>query len=241
MKTGWKEILVKLTEPLKNSPILAFALLIVAFIAFLGGLITTQDRPWMWLVVFIAMVIYAGSIFFQGGPRAKETQPTIPPEPDPTSSTPAVAPGGQPVPETAPKSAPAPSFSEAQEAYLRAVIADCRLLRLDVLDEHAGDPNAVRLSLEDVYIDLNTTASLEEKENKRSGMRQASSGNNLSRCRCCRPWRKPPRGAWFWWVFRAPGNLPLCATWRCAWRRNCAAGSASWPGLIRSCCRLSFH
>lgn len=48
---------------------------------------------------------------------------------------------------------------EARQSYLNAVIADCRTLRLDVLDERAGDPNAARLSLEDVYIALNTTTS----------------------------------------------------------------------------------
>jgi hypothetical protein len=67
-----------------------------------------------------------------------------------------------PHPQPPPPSTPADPQA-ALEAYLRAVIADCRPLRLAGLDEHAGDPSAVRLSLEDVYITLNTTATVEEE------------------------------------------------------------------------------
>jgi formylglycine-generating enzyme required for sulfatase activity len=86
------------------------------------------------------------------------------------STPPPAAPPSLVSPFSAPPS-PLPR-SDARDAYLRAVIADCRPLRLAGLDERAGDPNAVRLSLEDVYINLHTTATVEVEEEQAEKSKQ---------------------------------------------------------------------
>jgi len=66
-----------------------------------------------------------------------------------------------------------PSLSEdAKVAYLEAIVSDNRPLRLAGLDEYAGDTNSVRLSLGEIYIDLDTT-SVTESESRQISASEA--------------------------------------------------------------------
>ena len=67
-------------------------------------------------------------------------------------------------------------LEQALRAYLNAVIQDNRPLRLAGLADSAGDPTTVRLSLEDIYVTLNTRTLIEtpdEKKNKSEDTRDA--------------------------------------------------------------------
>ncbi len=60
------------------------------------------------------------------------------------------------------------SRNEAQLAYLSAIIADFRPLSLSGMDIHSGDVKA-KLSLEDIYISLNTTTLIAKEVKGKSG------------------------------------------------------------------------
>jgi len=52
---------------------------------------------------------------------------------------------------------PAPDYKTALDCYLRAIIQDCSTIRLSGLDPNASDPNRRRMSLEKLYVSLDTT------------------------------------------------------------------------------------
>ncbi len=164
----WKDFLNTLAG--KLTAILAFAVLVLVLIAWFGSRIV-PDFVWLiYIIVILAAVIYAALEII----KARQ-----PPEPKtPAAETP---PNKKPAPENQPESvspvspAPpvypspsAPSPDAARRAYLDAVIQDSRPLRLAGLDEHTGDPSRLRLSLEDVYIALNTTTSEEKLKDGKS-------------------------------------------------------------------------
>lgn len=63
------------------------------------------------------------------------------------------------------------SKEEAQAAYLSAMIDDFRPLSLAGMDMQSGDTNP-RLKLEDIYISLNTTTSVEKTKNPKKGKKK---------------------------------------------------------------------
>jgi formylglycine-generating enzyme required for sulfatase activity len=71
---------------------------------------------------------------------------------------------------SAPTAPPAPSrpldFDAALDCYIQAVIQDCLALRLVGLDPRASDPGRGKLSLDKLYISLDTTSHVEEKGKK---------------------------------------------------------------------------
>ena len=158
-KEFWIELAKKLTA------ILAFTVLIVIIIALLGERIPPEYQGLIYIVVIGGMLIFvlqtvlsARAEYKQAaGETPKAEQSVTQPEP----------PAPQQEPQPSPEPATALSKDEARQAYLQAVVYDNRPLRLAGMDEHAGDPNSVRLSLEEIYIDLDTTTQVEQEETRR--------------------------------------------------------------------------
>ena len=160
-KEFWVELAKKLTA------ILAFTVLIVIIIALLGDRIPAGYQVLIYIVVIGGMVIFTLQAVISA--RAEYTQSSAePPKAE------------QPVKQTEP---PAPQEihqtsvlpeNAARQAYLQAVVFDNRPLRLAGMDEHAGDPNSVRLSLEEIYIDLDTTTQVETEETRQKGQKGKS-------------------------------------------------------------------
>ena len=150
---NWKEILPilgkKLTAPL------AFAVLVILSLGLFGGGIPAAYQALIYFVVIAALILYAAPIVAK---TLSKPQPEIhPPEPEPKPE-PKPLPAGKKEEETQPQK----EAAAARESYLDALILDFSPLRLIGVDEHAGDPGSLRLSLEDVYIELNTTAQVEK-------------------------------------------------------------------------------
>ncbi len=143
----------------KLTAILAFALLVILALGWFGASIPTEYRALVYVVVIGAMLIFLSQAVLAVNVRRKERTPE-------EHSTEAVA--GKSKADELPVPPPSDTLSQGQakQAYLAAVIADSRPLRLVGLDEHAGDPNSTRLSLEDIYVALNTTTMVEENPKK---------------------------------------------------------------------------
>lgn len=136
----------------KLTAILAFALLVIIMLSWFGASIPGEYQALVYIVVIGAMLIFAWQASRTVSARRVEIEkdPEIQEglEPDvPTEQARRITPAGDP--ET------------ARRAYLEAVIADSRPLRLAGLDDSAGDPTTVRLSLEDIYVALNTRTAVE--------------------------------------------------------------------------------
>jgi len=159
----WKEYIQYFKDMLntlagKLTAILAFAVLVIFVLGLLGASIPAEFHLLVYIAVIGAMLISAFLAVLQVAEQRRQEEParpaqrmehTVPPEPNREEPKP-------PAPECSPE--------VARSAYLESVIADSRPLRLVGLDEHAGDPTTVRLSLEDIYVALNTRTPAEEKE-----------------------------------------------------------------------------
>ena len=165
-KEFWVELAKKLTA------ILAFTVLIVIIIALLGDRIPAGYQVLVYIVVIGGMLIFTLQAVISARAEYKsstvDTPKLEPPEKQPEISPPQV----EHLPP--PENPAALSKDEATQAYLQAVVYDNRPLRLAGMDEHAGDPNSVRLSLEEIYIDLDTTTQIEPEETQRRKRRGAS-------------------------------------------------------------------
>ena len=156
----WKEYIPTFKEFFntlagKLTAILAFALLVIIVLSWFGAGIPAEYLPLVYIVVIGAMLLFGYQAFLTANrAREKEAPPAItprPPMPEPPEES-------QPVEVVTPE--------QALQFYLDAVIADNRPLRLAGLDEHAGDPNSVRLSLEEIYVALNTTTQVKVEKRK---------------------------------------------------------------------------
>jgi formylglycine-generating enzyme required for sulfatase activity len=56
-------------------------------------------------------------------------------------------------------------YLAARDKYLRSIIQDCNTLRLVGIDQNASDPNKGHMSLENLYVDLDTTTPLNREVN----------------------------------------------------------------------------
>jgi len=163
----WKDILVELAR--KLTALFAFVVLIVIVIAVFGGKIPAVFQALIYIVVIGGLLIYALQQFLQirarhdRNEKADEAEPTAP-----------VA-----VPQPAPVETPKPALPvipdafSARERYLRAMVAECRTVRLAGIDPNASDPTRGGMSLEKLYISLDTRTSKEkpDEEQKKSGVR----------------------------------------------------------------------
>jgi len=133
----------------KLTAILAFAVIILIALSWFGAGIPREYLPLAYIVVIGAMLIYLLQPFVAAAAdKQKESQPAL------TGLSKTAPPTELNKKEEPPKTSVHPNA--ARIAYLDAVIEDSRPLRLVGLDERAGDPTTVRLSLEDIYVALNT-------------------------------------------------------------------------------------
>jgi len=163
----WKEYIPTFKEFFntlagKLTAILAFALLVIVVLSWFGAGIPAEFRTLVYIVVIAAMFIFGYQAFL----AAQKTKPDGKIETGSSHLAPPKPPG-----ESAPQKLPSPerpgtSLEQARGEYLDTVIADNRPLRLAGLDEHAGDPNSARLSLEKIYVALNTATSVKIEKKK---------------------------------------------------------------------------
>lgn len=136
--TDWKEFIKYFKDFFetlagKLTAILAFALLVIIALGWFGASIPADYKWLVYIVVIDALLISIFQAYSKVVEKHREKQQE------------------RPVPK------PAAAAKEAcLQSYLEAVIADSRSLHLVGLDERAGDPTTVRLSLEDIYVALNT-------------------------------------------------------------------------------------
>ncbi len=151
-----KNWMMKFLETLagKLTAILAFAVMIIVVLALWGNRIPVEYRPLVYIVAILAMVIFTIQIFMHkpAVKRGKQTKAdTIPDLREPE------------------KIRKATSDMDARQNYLQAVIADCRQMRLVGIDPQASDPTRGGLTLESLYISLDTTTLREGKDARRRG------------------------------------------------------------------------
>ncbi|MGB8645685.1 MAG: SUMF1/EgtB/PvdO family nonheme iron enzyme [Anaerolineae bacterium] len=149
-----------LFEAIKNEPLLAFIILSVIVVALFNDKIPPEMRPFIYAIIGVGVVVYAIRVLV----------PTLR-KPAPSADKPAPADKKDSAsPPAAPPPAPVPS-ADPRGAYLDAVIADCRPARLVGLDPQAADPSRGTLSLEQLYISLDTKTQVkvEEGEERKKG------------------------------------------------------------------------
>jgi hypothetical protein len=142
----------------KVTAILAFALLVIVVLGLFGASILPVFHPLIYIAVIFAMLIFAFQVTLKemSKRRAEKTsQPPVQLEEPSEQSDQDESQKDQPTPSPV-------SLEEAKRSYLDAVIEDSRVLRLSGLDEGAGDPSSVRLSLEDVYVSMNTRTTIDK-------------------------------------------------------------------------------
>jgi formylglycine-generating enzyme required for sulfatase activity len=172
-----KELAKKLTAPL------AFAALIVIVVALLGRNIPPAFKNLIYLVVVGAMLLYAGQAWLEISKREKEPQKALPAAPEPKPLPPKTDPTPKtPLPELPPtEKKPQPDPQLARQAYLESLIQDCSPVRLVGLDPNASDPGRGGLSLEKVYVSLDTTTTITEKEEKGARRGQGEKEEKMAR------------------------------------------------------------
>ncbi len=161
--TDWKDYLQYFKDFFntlagKLTAILAFALLLIIALSFFGASIPVEYRLLVYIVVISAMLISAIQAVMEVVQKHRATRPEIP---APQAETPKPEP-----------SAPAVDALSARDRYLRAVMEDSRALRLVGLDPQAADPSRGGLTLEALYISLDTTTSVQKDE--KTGQRLSS-------------------------------------------------------------------
>jgi len=155
----------------KLTAILAFALLVIIALGWFGAAIPAEYKGLVYVVVILAMLIFAGQALSQVWAKHRDQAPQPVPNPVPNP-----APTDNPTPKS-PVKPPADSRL-ARERYLRAVVEDCRALRLVGLDPQAADPSRGGLTLERLYVSLDTTTTV--TINKKTGQKVESSQGDFS-------------------------------------------------------------
>lgn len=142
----------------KLTAILAFALIVIIVLGWFGAFIPPDFINLVYIVVILAMLIFAVQAIAQVWAKHRSQAPKHEPI---SISAPEPA---KPEPVTPPV-----DTLTARERYLRAVMDDSRALRLVGLDPQAADPSRGGLTLEALYVSLDTTTSitLDKKTGKR--------------------------------------------------------------------------
>ena len=159
-----KEIRVVLVELAKKlTAPFAFVALVLIVIALWGQNIPAEFRALIYITVIGVLLVYAFIQLVQiraaHGPEAKHVSDV---EGEETSKeTPA------PPPEIPPPAPPALDSLSARERYLRTLILECQTMRLAGLDPNAADPNRGGMSLDKLYISLDTQTPREKPDEKK--------------------------------------------------------------------------
>ena len=138
----------------KLTAILAFALLVIIALGWFGASIPPDYKWLVYIVVIGAMLIFAAQAIAKVAEKRRAE----------LSAPVAVQQPVQPLPQ--PTAPPVDSLT-ARERYLRAVMDDSRALRLVGLDPQAADPSRGGLTLEALYVSLDTTTAVLEGDKPR--------------------------------------------------------------------------
>jgi len=154
---NWSRLLETLAG--KLTAILAFAALIIIILALIGNRIPSDYRVLVYVIAIGAMLVFTYQVFVRSRARA-----------DVGESKPAVA---NSVVESPPikKEKPTVNALDARAKYLNAVIADTRAMRLVGIDPQAADPSRGGLTLESLYVSLNTTTVVDKSGKARTRQR----------------------------------------------------------------------
>ncbi len=154
---NWSKLLETLAG--KLTAILAFAALIIVILALIGNRIPSDYRVLVYVIAIGAMLVFTYQIFVRSRARA-----------DVEESKPALATS---VIESPPikKEKPTVNALDARSKYLNAVIADTRAMRLVGIDPQAADPSRGGLTLESLYVSLNTTTVVDKSGKARTRQR----------------------------------------------------------------------
>ncbi len=158
----WKDILLELAK--KLTAMFAFVVILVIVIALLGNNIPDTFSTLVYILSIGGLLVYAALQYLQlRGKYQRDEAPKLPVEqaapPKPVEPAPQ-----QPQPAAPPPAAP--DVFTAREAYLRAIFKECSSVRLAGLDPNASDPNRSGISLEKLYVSLDTTTPKEKPDRK---------------------------------------------------------------------------
>lgn len=147
----WHKIFEQLKEPLNTlagKMTAGFAFVVAALLIFglLGNFIPAALIPLVYIAVIGALAIYVLQVILLARTDGKQPSPK---------------------PEEIQESRLKIDSLDARESYLRALMGDCQSVRLVGLDELAGDPKRGQLSLDTLYVSLDTTASIEVEDDKK--------------------------------------------------------------------------
>jgi formylglycine-generating enzyme required for sulfatase activity len=142
----------------KLTAILSFAIILIVILAVLGASIEDRWLPLVYIVAIAAMGIFTYQVFTQNKASLKDKKETG--EEKPRSESPESNKGDQKDEKRDGKMKASPH--DARERYLNAVIADTRSMRLVGLDPQAADPARGGLTLESLYVSLDTTTIIDE-------------------------------------------------------------------------------
>jgi len=161
---NWSKLLETLAGRL--TAILAFAALIIIVLALVGDRIPKDYRALVYVLAIGAMAVFTYQVFVRNRVKA-EVEKSM------TDSTP--APQNEPVTTKLEKQTV--NSLAARFSYLNAVIADSRAMRLVGLDPQAADPSRGGLTLESLYVSLNTTTMVDEEKIAKGGKRKSSTSD----------------------------------------------------------------
>ena len=134
----------------KLTAILAFALLVVIVLGAVGASIPVEYRWLVYIVVILAMIIFAGQAIITVAEKHNKPDVEIKPKEENSPKE------GEETPKESTLPVQSVSPEEAKERYLRFVIRNCSNMRLVGIDPGASDPNRGGMSLENLYISLDT-------------------------------------------------------------------------------------
>jgi formylglycine-generating enzyme required for sulfatase activity len=144
----WSKLLETLAG--KLTAILAFAALIIIVLALAGNRIPDDYRVLVYVIAIGAMLVFTYQIFVRS--RAK---PDVGESKSASSATVVESPQIKPKNQTM-------NALDAHAKYLNAVIADTRAMRLVGIDPQSADPSRGGLTLESLYVSLNTTTPVDK-------------------------------------------------------------------------------
>lgn len=148
----------------KLTAILAFAVILVLVLAALGERIEDRWLPLVYIVAITAMGIFTYEVFVQNKPLSKRKEME---EEKPKTE----------IPDLKTRKRAVDSL-DARNRYLNAVIADTRAMRLVGIDPQAADPSRGGLTLESLYVSLDTTTMVDKSGKPKSGRQRSDIDEN---------------------------------------------------------------
>jgi len=173
-RAPYESVFTEGLQYLKDRPILLFGLLfmlVVVVSVFLVPASLEKPLPYVLLAVGVLLVGVDVVVKWRDKTHARET-PVAPatelPSPQPAPAELQPSPTQAPPPPVVEPAREHPSPEALRDRYLNTLITECCRARLVSLDPQAADPTRGGLSLEHLYVSLNTLTSVEKEMDKRT-------------------------------------------------------------------------